>query len=194
MRPCKGPNHPDTAACRNQLAVAYRLAGRTAEAGRLFDRNPNSPAHAAALAVRGSTLLLREEARRGRAEAARVPDHPREDPARRLDRPSTPSRARRGALDQRKYAEAEPLLLSGYEGMKQREDTIPPQDKPRLTRALERLVRLYEAWGKQDEAIEVAEGTRGGDAEKPSTIPAAPRPHRHRGFLQIAARKSRYRP
>ncbi len=29
-------------------------------------------------------------------------------------------------LGQKKYAEAEPLLLKGYEGMKQREKTIPP--------------------------------------------------------------------
>ena len=54
----QGVDHPDTAECRNQLAVAYRLAGRTAEAGRLFARNPNSPAYASALAVRGSMLLL----------------------------------------------------------------------------------------------------------------------------------------
>ena len=67
-------------------------------------------------------------------------------------------------LDQKKFADAEPLLLSGYEGMKQREDTIPPQDKPRLTKALERLVKLYEAWGKKDEAMkwrkELAAGGR----------------------------------
>ena len=56
-------------------------------------------------------------------------------------------------LDQKKFAEAEPLLLSGYEGMKQREDTIPSQEKPRLTKALERLVKLYEAWGKKDKAM-----------------------------------------
>ena len=30
-------------------------------------------------------------------------------------------------LGQKKYAEAEPLLLSGDEGMKQRAKTIPPQ-------------------------------------------------------------------
>ena len=73
-------------------------------------------------------------------------------------------------LDQKKFADAEPLLLSGYEGMKQREDTIPSQEKPRLTKALERLVKLYEAWGKKDEAIEVAEGhleTRRRYAKKP---------------------------
>jgi len=32
-------------------------------------------------------------------------------------------------LGQKKYAEAEPLLLSGYEGMKQREVKIPPEVK-----------------------------------------------------------------
>jgi hypothetical protein len=59
-------------------------------------------------------------------------------------------------LGQKKYAGAEPLLLAGYEGMKQRADRrdqpggSPPQ--VRLTEALERLVRLYEATGKKDEA------------------------------------------
>jgi tetratricopeptide (TPR) repeat protein len=48
-------------------------------------------------------------------------------------------------LGQKKYAEAEPLLLSGYEGMKQREVSIPPEGKPRLRETLERLVQLYEA-------------------------------------------------
>jgi tetratricopeptide (TPR) repeat protein len=55
-------------------------------------------------------------------------------------------------LGQKKYAEAEPLLRQGYEGMKALEATIPPQGKIRLTEALERLVRLYEATGKKDEA------------------------------------------
>jgi eukaryotic-like serine/threonine-protein kinase len=55
-------------------------------------------------------------------------------------------------LGQKKYADAEPLLLAGYEGMKQREKTIPEQGKIRLPEAVERLVQLYEATGKTDEA------------------------------------------
>ncbi len=55
-------------------------------------------------------------------------------------------------LGQKKYAEAEPLLLAGYTGMKQREKTIPPAGKPRLQEAVERLVQLYEETGKQDDA------------------------------------------
>jgi tetratricopeptide (TPR) repeat protein len=48
-------------------------------------------------------------------------------------------------LGQKNYPDAEPLLLSGYEGMKQREDTIPSSGKQRLKEAAERLVQLYEA-------------------------------------------------
>ena len=53
---------------------------------------------------------------------------------------------------QKKYVEAEPLILGGYEGMKVREAKIPPPGKPRLTDAAERVVTLYEAWGKHDDA------------------------------------------
>ncbi len=53
-------------------------------------------------------------------------------------------------LAQKKYADAEPLLLWGCEGMKQRKARIPPQGKIRLTEALEWLVQLYEATGPKD--------------------------------------------
>jgi serine/threonine protein kinase/tetratricopeptide (TPR) repeat protein len=55
-------------------------------------------------------------------------------------------------LGQQKYADAEPLLVQGYEGVKQREAKIPVSLKVRLTEALERLVQLYDAWGKPEEA------------------------------------------
>ena len=56
-------------------------------------------------------------------------------------------------IEQKKYAEAEPLLISAYEGMKQRQNLIPSQEKPLINKALERLVKLYEAWGKEDKAV-----------------------------------------
>jgi tetratricopeptide (TPR) repeat protein len=38
-----GPDHPDTCDCRNKLAIAYRDAGRTDEASRLYDlAKPNN--------------------------------------------------------------------------------------------------------------------------------------------------------
>jgi tetratricopeptide (TPR) repeat protein len=56
-------------------------------------------------------------------------------------------------LLQRHYTEAEPLLLAGNEGLKQRETTITPRFRqPRLDEALQRLVRLYEATKQKDKA------------------------------------------
>jgi serine/threonine protein kinase len=55
-------------------------------------------------------------------------------------------------LGQKKHAEAEPLLLKGYEGMNARAKSIPPFGKVRLTEAAERLVQLYEATDRKDEA------------------------------------------
>jgi tetratricopeptide (TPR) repeat protein len=74
-------------------------------------------------------------------------------------------------LAQKKYDAAEPLLLKGYEGMKQREAKIPANSKTRVTEALERLVQLYDATGQKDKAdewrkqLEAARGTK--DPAKP---------------------------
>jgi serine/threonine protein kinase len=56
-------------------------------------------------------------------------------------------------LGQKKYAQAEPLLLEGYEGLRQRRARMPePVRAAVVAEALERLVRLYDAWGKKDQA------------------------------------------
>ncbi len=57
-------------------------------------------------------------------------------------------------LGQKKYADAEPLLLDGYEKMKESAKTIPPHELPRLKQVGERIVQLYEAWEKPDKARE----------------------------------------
>ncbi|HEY6341668.1 MAG TPA: serine/threonine-protein kinase [Bryobacteraceae bacterium] len=55
---------------------------------------------------------------------------------------------------QTKYADAEPLLLAGYDGMKQREATIPAAYRPLLDDARKSIVQLYKGWGKPYEAGE----------------------------------------
>ena len=57
-------------------------------------------------------------------------------------------------LGQTKYTEAEPLLLSGYKGMKQHDDKIPAIGKPRVKETLQRLVQLCEATGQSEKAAE----------------------------------------
>src|SRR5262249_39211581 len=55
-------------------------------------------------------------------------------------------------LGQKRYADAEPLLLAGYRGMKALEETMEPLGRMRIPKTLERLVRLYEAKGDPKEA------------------------------------------
>jgi hypothetical protein len=55
-------------------------------------------------------------------------------------------------LIQGRYAEAEPLVCAGYEGMKAREDRIAFPERSRLREAAERVIRLYQEWGKPDQA------------------------------------------
>jgi serine/threonine protein kinase len=55
-------------------------------------------------------------------------------------------------LGQKKFADAEPLLLEGYQGMNDREKIIPPPGRPRLIAAAQRLVELYDALAQPDQA------------------------------------------
>ena len=61
-------------------------------------------------------------------------------------------------LGQKKYSEAEPLLISGYQGLKQREPEVPPASKSTVTRlikeAIQYLAQLYDATGRPDQAAE----------------------------------------
>ncbi len=56
------------------------------------------------------------------------------------------------SLGRKKFAEAEALLISGYTGMKQRENKIPPAGKPCLREALQCLVQVCGARGETEKA------------------------------------------
>jgi len=55
---------------------------------------------------------------------------------------------------QKKYGEAEPLLLEGYQGMAARKERIRVPDWCHLDRAREWIAKLYQAWGKPEKAAE----------------------------------------
>ncbi len=73
--------------------------------------------------------------------------HPEEVP---ID--STCSALLRFSSGRWRYAEAEPLIVQGYEEIKAREARITAPCKPYLTQAAERVVWLYVAWGKPGQA------------------------------------------
>ena len=58
----------------------------------------------------------------------------------------------RALLGQKKYADAEPQLLRGYEGMKQRQEKIPSAGRVLLPEAIDRLIELYTATDRPAEA------------------------------------------
>jgi hypothetical protein len=68
--------------------------------------------------------------------------------------------------------EAEPPLLKGYEGMKQREATIPKPGNVTLTEALDRLIKLYSATNKPHE-VQMWQVER---AEYPAAASTSPTP------------------
>jgi len=55
---------------------------------------------------------------------------------------------------QKKYSDAEPLLLKGYQGMLARQGQISVPDRYFMDRGREWLVQLYSAWGKPHKAAE----------------------------------------
>jgi hypothetical protein len=81
-------------------------------------------------------------------------------------------------LGQKKYAEAEPLLLSGYNGLLKSADKSSAAIRRQrasgrqsdLTEALERLVQLYQAWDRPKEA---ARWRKELEAAKEAAKPAA---------------------
>jgi eukaryotic-like serine/threonine-protein kinase len=144
-----------------ELLSAYAKAGKATEAHALAKENltaartthpKGSPQLAAALVAIGQALLELKawaDAELIYREAAAIREKYEPDDWRTFN---TQSRLGKTLLEQGKVAEAEPLLIRGYEGMKKREATMPASGKVYLTEVLERLVQVYEAMNKPDEA------------------------------------------
>jgi len=151
--------HPTIATGLNNLAALYAKQGNTSEAVPLLRESlelsrsklPNdSPQLAGQLATISQTLLALkawEEAEPLIREALAVREKVEPDDWRTFN---TKSMLGGALLGQKQYAESEPLLLVGYEGLKQRETTIQQLSKVRLPEALERLVQLYTDWHAAD--------------------------------------------
>ena len=57
---------------------------------------------------------------------------------------------------QKKYAEAEPLLVEGYYGCLARKSNMADADRSNLELARKGLVQLYKDWGKPEKAAQFA--------------------------------------
>jgi tetratricopeptide (TPR) repeat protein len=155
-----GPQHPDTLATMHDLAMTCLDAGKVDMAQSLFEemlklrKAKLGPGHPDTL--RSMNDLAGAYQGAGKLDLAMslfrecliIREKVQPDEWTTFDTKSLLGGALSG---QKKYSEAEPLLLAGYEGLKQREAKIPPPYQVRLTEALERLVQLYEVQENKDE-------------------------------------------
>jgi tetratricopeptide (TPR) repeat protein/tRNA A-37 threonylcarbamoyl transferase component Bud32 len=156
-----GAGHPSTLTAMNNLASAQEGLGNWAMAEvmrreivaiRRRSAASDSAPLAGDLAALGSNLLNQSkwlEAEAQLVENLAIMERQRSDDWSRFNAMSLLGGA---LLGQGRYAEAEPLVVPGYEGMKARAAKIPAPYKRRLASAAERVVRLFEAWGKPEQA------------------------------------------
>jgi tRNA A-37 threonylcarbamoyl transferase component Bud32 len=140
-----GPNHIDTLLARRDIAQMYMATNRLDDAELvlleiLHGMNDRSADDAIVLFTTGllrSCLTQRQQATPETWQAS-----------------NTQSLLGGALLGQKKYAEAEALLVEGYEGLKTREETIPKQrgGELRIPEAIDRLIELYNVLDKPDEA------------------------------------------
>jgi hypothetical protein len=62
-------------------------------------------------------------------------------------------------------------LIGGFQGLKQREDKLPVAfRRPVFVTAIERIVKLYDEWGKSDEAAKWRKALDEAKASAPPSI------------------------
>jgi tetratricopeptide (TPR) repeat protein len=158
-----GKDHPNTLAAMSNLAMVYRLESKYPEAEALFrdvrdarghvlgNNNPSTLYSAVLLGLVQLQEQKYQEAGNTLRTALNGYQTAHLDSWQRFHCQSLLGAAL--AMEKR-FTEAEPLLLSGYQGMMQVRSSIPIEDRPFLTDAREAIIHLYTDWGKPDEAVE----------------------------------------
>ncbi len=158
-----GENHATTVGTKHNLAVLYQKERKYAEAGDLYSKvirlrrqfqGTGAPEFDGELAALGTVRIeLRRFAEAEPVLRESLELRKKRDPN---GYPRYNSESLLGAslAGQGKYSEAEPLLLSGFEGMRQLGDKLPETGKSRFKLAAERIVQLYESWDKPGKVAE----------------------------------------
>jgi tetratricopeptide (TPR) repeat protein/ubiquitin-protein ligase len=155
------PGSPQDFDARITLAWVCEQAGQLGRAETLLHEQveisrkgpgPESPLMATALAQLGRNLLLQEKYAEAEPFLRQSLDIREKWRPQGWERYQALSLLGGALLGLKKYPDAETPLVQGYEGMKRREATNPPPGKAQVAEALERVVRLYDAWEKKEQA------------------------------------------
>jgi eukaryotic-like serine/threonine-protein kinase len=155
-----GEDHPDLVATLNRLGMLYRVQGQFAKAEPYYrealektrNRYGVSERTANAQAVFALTLIPLgkfSEAETVLRECLTIREQKIPDDWRTAQ---TRSLLGGSLLGQKKYPAAEPLLVAGYAGLRDREAGMDVADRVRVTEALERLVEFGDATGQAERA------------------------------------------
>ena len=158
-----GPEYHDTLRSMSSLAECYRELGRLAEAEALFREASGAmkrvlgaehPDTLQALAGLGATLLAQQKPADAEPILRQCLDaHTKIDAS---DWTTAAARSQLGVALARlgRFAEAEPLVVSGYEELAKAEPHIPASDWKVVVAAGTQLVQLYTDWGRPAQAAE----------------------------------------
>ncbi len=172
-----GNDHPEVTRAVADLCRILREQGKLAEAEGLYRERLSERSEIRQLFLPGLTLTLLLEKKFAEAEvfARELVKH--------NERVSAPDDWRvfnalsmlgRSLAGQKRYAEAEPLLLSGYRGMVQRMDMVSGDGWSRVSETVEALVQLYEATERPVQAEEWKKKFPAPGLLPPPTNPIAP--------------------
>jgi eukaryotic-like serine/threonine-protein kinase len=165
-----GPEHTATLSSLSDFAVIYQRQNKyalaatyaaQALAGRrntLGSEHPDTMASAADLAL---AYLSQNKFAEGELLARETLEFYRKNQPEDWERFRAESLLGDSLAGQKKYVEAEPLLLEGYQGMAARKDRMGVPNWYHLDCAREWIVQLYRAWGKPEKAAEWRKKTVG---------------------------------
>jgi eukaryotic-like serine/threonine-protein kinase len=158
-----GEEHPDTLESLSGLAKTYECQGHFDQASGTFTKvlegrsrvlGATHPDTLAALVDLGRTRF--EQQRYGEAESALREALVGYETSAPRDWMRYNSRALLGATlaSEKRFSEAEPLLVAGYQGMIQKLPEMTAGDRRALEVAGRQIAKLYQDWGKPEKAAE----------------------------------------
>jgi hypothetical protein len=158
-----GKEHPETLDITNDLAALRQSQGNDGEAGTLFAsilearrrvlgvENPETLDSMTSLAEVRLKQERYTEAETLLREALVIREKSAPDSWKRYRNESLLGAS---LAAQRRFAEAEPMLLAGYRGLKAQIASVPFEYRSGIDQTAQRILELYESWGKPEQAAE----------------------------------------
>ncbi len=163
MRPALGPDHHRVLQTTRNLADTYRLQGKLQAAADLLGENlaacrrthgDTHPNTVAALGALGDVLIALGDAARAEPLLREALAAYEKEGAPRWRLAAVRSQLGHALAQQRRFEEAEPLLVGGLEDFRRGEKDVPPSFRKFISNMGDHVIELYVAWGKPERAAE----------------------------------------